>query len=205
MSYDYHCDHHGPRHRSAAGRHRRRHGFGGGRGDLFGGEGGIPGGRRLGAADLQLLVLALLAERPAHGYELIRTVEERSGGFYTPSPGVIYPALTFLEEIGEAAVEVLGQRKLYRITGDGHARLARERERADAILAALTRIGGRMAEVRAAFAGHGERGPEAADAFHHARHALKDALARKRGCDAQEVERITAVLERAAAEIIGRA
>src|SRR4051812_28966729 len=56
-------------------------------------EGGMPGGRRLSAADLQLLLLALLEQRPAHGYELIRDLEERSGGFYTPSPGVIYPAL----------------------------------------------------------------------------------------------------------------
>lgn len=53
-------------------------------------------GRKFEAVDLQLVILALLAERPAHGYELIKTIEERSGGFYTPSPGVIYPALTYI-------------------------------------------------------------------------------------------------------------
>ena len=67
---------------------------------------GMPGGRKLGSADLQLLLLALLAERPAHGYELIRTLEQRSGGFYAPSPGMVYPALTFLDEIGHVFFNV---------------------------------------------------------------------------------------------------
>ena len=55
-------------------------------GDFAGGD--FPGGRKLDAIDIQLVILALLAEQPAHGYELIKTLEERSGGFYTPSPGV---------------------------------------------------------------------------------------------------------------------
>ena len=82
-------------------------GYGGGRsggnrsgGGGFGRGGGYRTGRKLGAADLRLLILALLAERPSHGYELIKALEERSGGFYSPSPGMIYPALTYLEEIG---------------------------------------------------------------------------------------------------------
>src|ERR1700722_962443 len=90
---------------------RSGHGRGGGFGHGFMGD-GIPGARKLGAADLQLVLLALLAEQPAHGYELIRILEERSGGFYAPSPGMIYPALTYLEEIGDAAVSVDGNRKL---------------------------------------------------------------------------------------------
>ncbi|MGI4797413.1 MAG: PadR family transcriptional regulator [Janthinobacterium lividum] len=89
---------------------------------------GMPGGRRMGSADLQLVVLALLAEQPAHGYELIRKLEERSGGFYVPSPGMIYPALTYLEEIEHAAVAPDGNRKLYSITDAGRAHLDAKRD-----------------------------------------------------------------------------
>jgi DNA-binding PadR family transcriptional regulator len=55
--------------------------------------------------ELRLLVLALIAEQPAHGYELIKIIEERFGGSYTPSPGVIYPTLSWLEDMGYARVE----------------------------------------------------------------------------------------------------
>ena len=72
----------------AMGRHGGRHRFGRG-GHGFFGRGGddFPGARRLSSQDLQLVILALLAEKPAHGYELIKIIEERSEGFYTPSPG----------------------------------------------------------------------------------------------------------------------
>jgi hypothetical protein len=117
----------------AMGRHGGRHRFGRGGHGFFGrgGGGDFPGSRRLGSQDLQLVILALLAERPAHGYELIKSIEERSNGFYSPSPGVIYPALTFLEEIGHARVEQEGTRKLYSITAEGTAHLAENRATAD--------------------------------------------------------------------------
>ena len=71
----------------AIGRRGGRHSWGRGGGGSWGfGEGGVPGGRKLSSGDLQLVILALLQERPAHGYELIRALEERSGGFYAPSP-----------------------------------------------------------------------------------------------------------------------
>src|ERR1700679_2081736 len=99
--------------------------FGGGFFGGFGGRGGpnFGAGRKLIAADLQLLILALLEEKPRHGYELIKELEERSGGFYSPSPGVIYPALTYLEEIGFASVEISGTKKLYNITTEGRQHL----------------------------------------------------------------------------------
>jgi DNA-binding PadR family transcriptional regulator len=188
----------------AVGRHGRRHQFGRvGHGFMGGRRGGdIPPARRLGSTDLQLVILALLAERPAHGYELIKTLEERSGGFYSPSPGMIYPALTYLDEVGYAEVEPEGTRKLYRITPAGQSHLEANRATADAILDALSRIGGRMEEVRDAFAGVGDPGDEASDDFHRARHALKRALHSKRGCDAGEIRRITQILDRATAEIL---
>src|ERR1700741_2643258 len=108
----------------------RRFGRGGG---FFGGAGGgdLPPSRRLAASDLQLLILALLEAQPSHGYELIKTIEERSGGFYSPSPGVIYPALTYLEDIGHALAEQDGTRKLYRITPQGRAHLESHRDSAE--------------------------------------------------------------------------
>jgi len=80
-------------------------------------------GRKLASGDLQLLVLALLADKPRHGYEIIKALEERSKGFYTPSPGMVYPALTYLEEIGYATVAADGARKLYHITASGRRSL----------------------------------------------------------------------------------
>ena len=182
---------------------RQGHGPGGfGRG--FMGDGGLPGARKLTAADLQLLLLALLAERPAHGYELIRLLEERSAGFYAPSPGMIYPALTYLEEIGHADVSQDGNRKLYTLTDAGRAHLEANREHASQLLDTLKRIGQRMAGVREAFAGLDAADPQAADDLHSARHALKHALLRTQGCSPAEARRITQILDRAAAEILGR-
>ena len=194
----------------AIGRHHGRHGFGRGgpgSGDFGSGSGGfgggsIPGGRKLSSADLQLVILALLAEKPAHGYELIKRLEEKSGGFYNPSPGMIYPALTYLDEIGHALVEPEGTRKLYRITGEGLAHLAANRGTADAILQALGRIGGRMEQVREAFAGIGDLDSGSSEALHQARHALKRAIVMKLNGNPQDAQRIAAILNRAAAEIL---
>ena len=189
----------------AMGRHGGRHRFGRG-GHGFFGRGGddFPGARRLSSQDLQLVILALLAEKPAHGYELIKIIEERSEGFYTPSPGVIYPALTYLEEVGHTSVEQDGGRKLYSITPQGEAYLAEQRTTADAILQALSRIGGRMDEVREAFAGVGDLDADASDELHRARHNLKRALRAKHGSDSAEARRVAAILDRAAAEILGK-
>jgi DNA-binding PadR family transcriptional regulator len=181
------------------GGHGSRHGFMGGRGG-----GDIPGGRKLSSAELQLVILALLAERPAHGYELIKTIEERSGGFYDPSPGMIYPALTYLEEIGYAVPEQEGSRRRYSITDTGRAHLTAHRAQADSILDTLSRIGGRMEQVREAFAGIDDLDAGASDELHRARHELRHALRRKRGCNPAEAHRITRILDRATAEILGQ-
>ena len=189
----------------AMGRHGGRHRFGRG-GHGFFGRGGddFPGARRLSSQDLQLVILALLADKPAHGYELIKIIEERSEGFYTPSPGVIYPALTYLEEVGHASVAQDGGRKLYSITPQGEVFLAEQRGTADAILQALSRIGRRMDEVREAFAGVSDLDADASDEMHRARHNLKRALRSKQGSDSAEARRIAGILERAAAEILGK-
>ena len=96
-------------------------------------------GAKLSSIDLQLLILSLLARQPAHGYELIRTIEEISGGFYVPSPGMIYPALTYLDEIGHAVAEADGNKKLFSITDAGRAALEEGRAAADRIIEGLGR------------------------------------------------------------------
>jgi DNA-binding PadR family transcriptional regulator len=181
------------------GRRRTRHG----RHGILGSGDEIMSGRKFEAVDLQLVILAFLADRPAHGYELIKTIEERSGGFYTPSPGVIYPALTYLSEVGHASVEQVGTRKLYSITAEGKSFLASNRADADAILDALSRIGSRMDEVRDAFAGVGDS-DSGADEIYNARLALREAIRRKRGCDPKEVRRIVEILNRATTDILSK-
>ena len=114
------------------GRGRGRHGFGAFGGGFFGGHGFGSGdfrmGRKLASGELQLVLLALLAEQPSHGYELIKALEERSGGFYAPSPGMVYPALTWLEEVGYASVAAEGAKKLYSVTDTGRKYLEEHRE-----------------------------------------------------------------------------
>ncbi|HEX7853313.1 MAG TPA: PadR family transcriptional regulator [Sphingobium sp.] len=109
-----------------------------------GGRGGRRGGRLFDYGELRLLVLALLAENPAHGYELIKAIEERFGGSYTPSPGVIYPTLSWLEDMGYTVVEASeGSRKRHRVTDEGTAFLETNRALADALLARSAGEGGR--------------------------------------------------------------
>ena len=94
---------------------------------------GRRGGRLFDYGELRLLVLALIAQAPAHGYELIRTIEDRFGGAYTPSPGVIYPTLSWLADMGYASVERDGGRKSYAITDEGRSFLEANRATADAL------------------------------------------------------------------------
>ena len=91
-------------------------------------------GRFFDHGDLRLVVLKLIADKPSHGYELIKAVETAAGGAYTPSPGVIYPTLTLLEELGYVTVENAdGGKKLYRITETGDAELADKKATVDGI------------------------------------------------------------------------
>jgi DNA-binding PadR family transcriptional regulator len=192
------------------GRGRGRHGFGHFGGGFFGGAGfgggGFRTGRKLASGELQLVLLALLADRPSHGYELIKALEERSGGFYVPSPGMVYPALTWLEEVGYASVTADGAKKLYTITAAGRDYLDENRETADTMLAQLERIGQKMGRVREIFSGHeDDEDPRSGiwrDAW-LARRELKAALREKRHAGAKEIRRIAEILRRAAAEIRG--
>ena len=174
-------------------------GFGGGFGGMGHGGRAFLAGRRLASGDLQLVLLALLAERPSHGYELIKALEERSGGFYSPSPGMVYPALTWLEEVGYASVTAEGAKKLYSITESGRTYLDENRDAAEAMLGQLEHIGRKMGRVREIFGGFDEED----GAFGAARRELERALHEKRNASAEEKSRIVAILRDAAARIRG--
>jgi DNA-binding PadR family transcriptional regulator len=148
-------------------------------------------GRLFDYGELRLLILARLAEQPAHGYELIKGIEEQFGGAYSPSPGVIYPTLAWLDDSGYAVAEVeAGGRKRYTATDDGRAFLAANRETVEALKA---RAGG-GAEGR-----HGRRGAPApiVRGMENLKMALR--LRMRRGdLDAEAAEKIAAALDAAA-------
>ena len=109
------------------------------------------GGRRLGRlfehGDLRFVVLQLIADKPRYGYQIIKAIEDKVGGAYSPSPGVIYPTLTLLEELGYVTVEATADgKKLHHITEAGTAYLAANQAAVEAIFK-------RMGEVNAAHGG----------------------------------------------------
>ena len=166
-------------------------------------------GRKLSSADLQLLILSLLAEKPRHGYEIIKALDEHSKGFYAPSPGMVYPALTYLEEMEHATVELEGTRKRYHITELGRAYLEEHRAAADSLLAQFECVGQRMDSLRRAMqSGEREFGADderqGSKPLMRARRALKAALADKWDASAEEQERIAKIIERAAQEICAK-
>ncbi|HXY98127.1 MAG TPA: PadR family transcriptional regulator [Steroidobacteraceae bacterium] len=183
----------------AGGRHRGRRFFGAG---FMGGGGMGPAwfsaGRKLGAGDLQLVLLALLAERPSHGYELIKALEERSGGFYSPSPGMVYPALTWLEEVGYASVTAEGAKKLYSITEAGRAYLSENQAAAEAMLDQLERIGHKMGRVREIFGAFDHDAAAGSEELDAARRELRLLLLEARHANAGEQARIAGILRQAA-------
>jgi DNA-binding PadR family transcriptional regulator len=115
--------------------------------DRFGGRHRHPGehhsGRRrrvFDHGDLRFILLSMIAAKPAHGYDLIKALEDRMGGGYSPSPGVIYPTLTMLEEQGYASLTVEDGKKLYQATEEGEAFLKANQAAVDAIQARIDAI-----------------------------------------------------------------
>jgi DNA-binding PadR family transcriptional regulator len=210
----YRCCQHSFRGYSFA-RHQGGRGLGRfGRG--FGDDPGMGGaafgmGRKLASIDLQLLILRLLADKPRHGYEIIKALDERSKGFYVPSPGMVYPALTYLEEIGHATIETDGARKLYHITNAGRQHLEDNRATADALFAQFGRVGERMERLRRAFSANeaeeefaGEPERRGSRELMHARRNLKLALAGRWDSSPEEQRRVAEILRRATDEILGK-
>jgi DNA-binding PadR family transcriptional regulator len=131
-------------------------------GDIFGPGRGPRrgrGGRMFEQGDLKLVILRLLEEKPRHGYEIIKELETRSGGAYSPSPGTVYPTLTMLEDLGYArAVPEDGGKKIYEITEEGRKHLAEHVSAVDDIFERISKfvegfVDSPMMEVNQAFKG----------------------------------------------------
>lgn len=145
--------------------------------------------------DLRLVVLALIAEQARHGYDIIKEIEARFGGGYAPSPGIIYPLLTMLEELGLISLSAAeGPKKLYAITPEGEAELAQQKSSVDALFA-------RMNAVREHFTS--SRPAEVVRAYENLKFALRLRLERG-GLDATKAQAIAAALD-AAAQAVERA
>ena len=178
-------DHHG--HHFA-----RRHGFGGPHsGDSFDMEG--RGRRRVfDSGELRLVLLKLIAEQPRHGYDLIRSIEELTGGEYSPSPGIVYPTLTLLQEMGHTSEEDGGAgRKTFAITGDGTAFLNQNKSVVEELFERLAALGARRART--------DRMP-----IRRAMGNLKTVLLHRLGREqvgAETLHQITAILDDAAQRI----
>ncbi len=140
--------------------------------------------------DLRLVLLKLIAEKPRHGYELIKAVEEAVGGAYAPSPGVVYPTLTLLEDMGyvRQQPDADGAKKLYAVTTEGQAHLTEQKDAVEAIFA-------RMGEVAAA--NRGRSAPQILRAMQNLNTALRYRLGRGPLSDTQ-VQAVAAALDAAA-------
>ena len=167
------------------------------------GSGMVRPGRVMSQESLRLAILALLAEKPRHGYEVIRALEERSAGHYSPSPGMVYPTLTYLEEMGYASTETQGTKKLYAITPEGQAYLGENRQAADAVLAKLTLLGQTMARLKERFGGRGRSdfADDLSPALGQALRRLTATLAGRSDATPEEEERILGILNEAIAAI----
>lgn len=92
--------------------------------------------------DLRFVILQLVAEKPRYGYDIIKAIEEKAGGAYAPSPGVVYPTLTMLEELGYTTVSSSdGNKKLYTITEEGLAALKENKAAVDVLFARMENAG----------------------------------------------------------------
>jgi DNA-binding PadR family transcriptional regulator len=203
-----HCDSHGGK--WGAGRHRRgrfggfgfggRHGMGG-----FGGgrdaEDWMRARRMLAQGDLRLIALALIAEAPRHGYEIIKQLEEKTADWYSPSPGIVYPTLTYLEEAGYVTASAEGSKKLYTITEEGRAYLNANRDVVDTVLDRLTALGERVNRWRRTTRGERDSGrslpPLVQAAFDH----LRETVGKRLDDDAAAEASLVEILARTDAEL----
>ncbi|WP_224777014.1 PadR family transcriptional regulator [Achromobacter insolitus] len=209
----HHPHHHHPRHASAGGDWFSGAPDGRGDADGFGSDGrGFTRSRKVSSDDLQLMLLGLLEQNPSHGYELIKALGALSNGFYTPSPGMVYPALTYLEELGYATVEQEGAKKRYHLAEPGKAHLDANRDRLTLMFNKLKHVARKMDYMRQAWSGQPRTtGAEGEDArtgwlpeFVEARQALKRALLDRTDASPAEQRRIAAILARATDEITGK-
>jgi DNA-binding PadR family transcriptional regulator len=154
---------------------------------------GHGGGRRrmFDGGELRLVLLKLIADKPRHGYDLIRAIEERTGGAYAPSPGIVYPTLTMLSEMGLIEEQLAeGARKQFAITPEGTAHLAEHDAEVVAMLARLDALGAMRERTDAV---------PIRRALHNLRSVLQSRLGE--GLDKDRMHEATALIDEAARKI----
>jgi DNA-binding PadR family transcriptional regulator len=205
-----HCDRSGESHggKWGAGRHRRHRfggfGFGGRHGGGFGGMGGedmMRARRMLAQGDLRLIALALIAEAPRHGYEIIKLLEEKTGDWYSPSPGIVYPTLTYLEEANYVTASAEGSKKLYTITDEGRAYLAANRELVSVVLDRLAAIGERVNRWRRDSRGEREDRRTLPPLVEATLDHLREAVGKQLDNDAEAEARLVEIIARTVTEL----
>lgn len=147
--------------------------------------------RMFDAGDVKLVILKLLSEQPSYGYQLIKTMEERLAGGYAPSPGVIYPTLTLLEEEGLAASSVENNKKVYSVTPEGTAYLEENKSRVEALFERLEEAGKGFERGRS---------PEIMKAFHNLRTAVVTRVSRE-SVTTEQIRKISEAINAAAKAI----
>src|SRR5687767_13986739 len=152
MRFHYDCGENGRNWRHAGGRSFRFGPFdfdfdfdnGPGRGNWGGGRRGRERKRMFEGGELRLVLLKLIAEQPRHGYELIKAIEEMTGGDYAPSPGIVYPTLTMLEDMGLITErKSKDSKKIFEATEDGRAHLDEQSDEVEALMERLEETGHR--------------------------------------------------------------
>ena len=167
---------------------------------MGGGGGEFRVGRMLAQGDLKLIALALIEQQPRHGYDIIKALEERTAGLYAPSPGVVYPTLTYLEEVGHVTSQAEGVKKLYAITTEGLAFLDENRVLAESVLDRLAAFGARA--MAAKTHGNVEVPPKNLPPLVEAALLnLRSVAAKKLAGDADAEAEVVALLARAAGDI----
>jgi DNA-binding PadR family transcriptional regulator len=196
MRFGFHHHHHGRGHG-----HHDWHAMRGGRFGRGGfefawsmdGERGERGRRRLfDGGELRLVLLRLIGDQPRHGYDLIRAIEERTGGAYAPSPGVVYPTLTMLADMGQIEEQASeGNRKLFAVTAEGQKTLDEKAEEIAALMARLDELG----EMRERSEGSSIR-----RAVHNLRAVLRNKILQEEA-EAETIHEIVALIDDLARKI----
>jgi DNA-binding PadR family transcriptional regulator len=160
--------------------------------------------RMLAQGDLRLIALALIAEAPRHGYEIIKLLEEKTSDWYSPSPGIVYPTLTYLEEAGYVTASTEGSKKLYTITDEGRAYLQANRELVDVVLDRLAAFGERVNRWRRNARGEREGRGSLPSLVEATLDHLREAVAKRLEGDAEAEARLVEILARTVTELQSR-
>ncbi|HWF94766.1 MAG TPA: PadR family transcriptional regulator [Xanthobacteraceae bacterium] len=170
-------------------------------GDDSGGGDFMRARRMLAQGDLRLIALALIAQQPRHGYEIIKMLEDKTAGWYSPSPGIVYPTLTYLEEAGYITGQAEGAKKLYSITPDGRDYLEENRDFVDAVLDRFAAVGEKISRMRRRERRDDERSNSAPPLLRAALENLRDAALKRLADEPESEPRVVELLARAAGDL----